>query len=333
MASVTDVTIGATSTSILTAAIWKTLGGPVYLKNESDTIVVLTISSADAYNLDPGEVLQVLPGQVITGTAVGGSKLLQIIAGIVPSDESAAKAAGGSSSGGASGGGRALWSTGQDDFTAVRLAATTLTLGTFPAAMGTVTAPNFVQVVVTDSAGEQTTYTPDSNAMTIAGQVLTVADAVFDATDLGYDVFIWGPPKSYAASEGADQVANITPEWAHVLTQQESATGLGDGVSDEYIDLEYYNEVTIQITDTPGTAGTNTYKFFASAQNDGTAEASVEEVDVGSKLFSAATFTTDAFEPCSQPFRAKYLHIEITRTADGANTDGGYQLDIMAGNA
>lgn len=93
MASVTDVTIAATSTSIITAAMWKTLGGPVYLKNESDTIVVLTISSADTYDLDPGEIVQVLPGQIITGTAVGGSKLLQIIAGIVPSDESAAAAA------------------------------------------------------------------------------------------------------------------------------------------------------------------------------------------------------------------------------------------------
>ncbi len=92
MASITDVTIGAGSTSILTAAMWKTLGGPVYLKNESDTIVVLTISSADTYDLDPGEPLLVLPGQVVTGTAVGGSKLLQIIAGIVPVDESAARA-------------------------------------------------------------------------------------------------------------------------------------------------------------------------------------------------------------------------------------------------
>lgn len=93
MASVTDVTIGATSTSIITAAMWKTLGGPVYLKNESDTIIVLTISGSDTYDLDPGEPLQVLPGQIVTGTAVGGSKLLQIIAGIVPVDESAAAAA------------------------------------------------------------------------------------------------------------------------------------------------------------------------------------------------------------------------------------------------
>jgi hypothetical protein len=93
MASVTDVTIGATSTDILTSAMWNTLGGPVHLKNESDTIIVLTISSADPYNLDPGEIIQVLPGQVVTGTAVGGGKLLQIIAGIVPVDESAAAAA------------------------------------------------------------------------------------------------------------------------------------------------------------------------------------------------------------------------------------------------
>ena len=91
MAPVTNVTIGSSSTSIITAAMWKTLGGPVWLKNESDTIEVLTISGGDDYDLDPGEIVQVLPGQIVTGTAVGGSKLLQIIAGIRPMDESAAK--------------------------------------------------------------------------------------------------------------------------------------------------------------------------------------------------------------------------------------------------
>lgn len=92
MASVTDKTIGATATSILVAADWKTYSGPVWLKNESDEIITLTISSADDYDLDPGEIIQVLPGQIVTGTAVGGAAKLQIIAGIVPVDESAAAA-------------------------------------------------------------------------------------------------------------------------------------------------------------------------------------------------------------------------------------------------
>jgi hypothetical protein len=92
MAAITDVTIGATATSIITAAMWKTLGGPVYLKNESDEVITLTISGADTMELDPGEPQHVLPGQVVTGTAVGGAALLQIYQGIIPDSESAAKA-------------------------------------------------------------------------------------------------------------------------------------------------------------------------------------------------------------------------------------------------
>lgn len=92
MASVTNKTIGATATSILLAADWKNCAGPVWLKNESSEVITLTISGADTYALDPGEIIQVLPGQIVTGTAVGGAAKLQIIAGIVPADESAAEA-------------------------------------------------------------------------------------------------------------------------------------------------------------------------------------------------------------------------------------------------
>ncbi len=92
MASVTDVVIGAGSTSILTAALWKTYGTPVTLKNESDEIITLIISGADTTELDPGEALPVIRGQIITGTAVGGAALLQVWQGIVPPDESAASA-------------------------------------------------------------------------------------------------------------------------------------------------------------------------------------------------------------------------------------------------
>jgi len=92
MASITDVTIGATSTSIIAAADWKTLGSPVYLQNESDEIITLTISGADTKDLDPGEPQHVLPGQIVTGTAVGGAALLQIYQGIIPTNETAAKA-------------------------------------------------------------------------------------------------------------------------------------------------------------------------------------------------------------------------------------------------
>jgi hypothetical protein len=195
---------------------WNTLGGPVYLKNESAEAITLTISSADDYSLDPGEVLQVLPGQVVTGTAVGGAALLQIIAGIVPADESASKGGGSVVAGGgaAASASRSTWSVHDNDFTAVIASATTLTLGTFPTALGTPNDEDFCLVVVTDANGLQTAYVPTRNAMTLSGQVLTVAGAAFDGTDLGYDVWIWGPPKSYDLSLNGDYVRELSPLWA-----------------------------------------------------------------------------------------------------------------------
>ena len=94
MASVKNVYIGIGSTSILSAADWRLYSGPIWIKNESDTIQTVIVSGADPYDLDPGEPLQVLPGQIVTGSAVGGNKLLQIIAGIVPANESASKGPG-----------------------------------------------------------------------------------------------------------------------------------------------------------------------------------------------------------------------------------------------
>jgi len=144
--------------------------------------------------------------------------------------------------------------------------------------------------------------------------------------------FRHGSVFAYDASTDSLQGTRLNPESHYVQSLQKVASALGDGVYDEYIDAEYYNQPTIQITDTPGIAGTNTYKIFASAQNDGTAQASVEEVDVGTALFGAASWTADAFLPATRKFRSKYIHIQITRTADTANTDGGYQIDIMDGN-
>lgn len=93
MPTVTDITIGAAPTNIIVAADWKTLGTPVNIKNESDEIITVTISGADPFPLDPGEVQPLISGQIVTGTAVSGSALLQLWQGVVPPDESAAAAA------------------------------------------------------------------------------------------------------------------------------------------------------------------------------------------------------------------------------------------------
>lgn len=342
MSSVDDVTIGAGSTSIITAAMWKILGGPVWLKNESDTIVVLIISGSDDYDLDPGEIVQVLPGQIVTGSAVGGSKLLQIIAGIRPMDESAAKAVATAAASiiaaaePALGSGDDLWSVGKDDFTAVYASTGTLTLGTFPTPMGTPNDGDFAKVVVTRASGEQVTYLPVNNAMTLAGQVLAVTGTPFLNTDLDYDVFIWGPPKSYDASTNADQVVPLTQPRPQQDSPQQSASSLADGTTHKYFDVEQGERVTFRILDTPGVAGDNTYTIHTSQLNDTTAEGSADYQDRTDEYTPWAEITSAmiAAKPADgvieiYGFQAKRFRITSVRANDGANSDGAYQYDAM----
>ena len=134
---------------------------------------------------------------------------------------------------------------------------------------------------------------------------------------------------AFDALVGAIQVFILNPPWSHVLTQQEVASAKGDNVYDYYIDFETYDDVAIQFTRTSG-SGTDTVKIFASAVNDGTAQESVDEIDVGTSHFGSATWTASAFITPTKKFRAKYIHIELTRTGD-TGTDGAWQFDIMGG--
>lgn len=92
--STTDKLIGVGPTSVMTSAESRAMGSPLYVKNESDVVMVLVVSGSDDYDLDPGEPFQVIPGQVVTASAMGGNKLLQIIAGVTPVSETTSKGPG-----------------------------------------------------------------------------------------------------------------------------------------------------------------------------------------------------------------------------------------------
>lgn len=218
--SIANKTILQTETSILTSAESQSIGSPIYVKNESSEIITLIRSGQADYALDPGEPQQILPGQAVSGTSISGTALLQIIVGFIPANEVGASAGGpvGVSGSAVVSGSAAIWSAGQNDFTVTRASDTTLTLGTFPTAMGTVRDEQFILVIVTDSAGVQRAYVPTANAMTIAGQVLTVTGGFFDPSDIGYDVMIWGPPKNRDATINGDQVRVLNPSVVDSLT-------------------------------------------------------------------------------------------------------------------
>ncbi len=92
MAAITNVTVLVGATNIFTAAESRALTGPLYVKNVSSEVVTLIVAGSDSIALDPGEPQHVLPGQLVTGTSVGGAAVVEKYSGIIPTDESASKA-------------------------------------------------------------------------------------------------------------------------------------------------------------------------------------------------------------------------------------------------
>lgn len=223
MAAITPITVLATATPVVDGS--ETGSRPMILKNASSEDIVLDFAgSTQDYPLDPGEEITVIPGMVITATSASGTALLLVLRGVVPGPElTAGGGPVGASGSAAVSGSSALWSAGQNDFTVARASDTTLTLGTFPTAMGAVRDEQFAAVFVTDSAGIQRAYVPTSNAMTIAGQVLTVTGGFFAASDIGYDVWILGPPKGYDGTVNGDQVRVLNPSAVDSLTGADMA--------------------------------------------------------------------------------------------------------------
>jgi hypothetical protein len=190
------------------------------------------------------------------------------------------------------------------------------------------------EIVLTVGTGDTRTLPPKGWDVVLPGMVVTATSTSGTAVLQVLRGLVPGPSSAgagYDASVGGDQVWRLNPEWAHILEQQESASGKGDGPTVYHVDFSTYSEVSVQFQDTPGATGTNTYKIYASAEADGAAAAAATYVDVGSKLFGAASWTTSDFLPSSQPFRAQYLKIEVVRSGDGGSNDGAWTIDIQAG--
>ncbi len=228
------------------------------------------------------------------------------------------------------------WSVGEGDLTAVRLSDTTLTLGTFPTALGTPADGQFLRVVKTQADGTRVSYLPGPYPMTLSGQVLTATGALFEATDLDYDVFIAGPPKGYDAATNAKQNIPLTRLRPRQDSPQKAASGLDDDTYHEYFDVEQGRIFTNEIVDVPGAAGDNTYTLWTSSRNDGTGETGVTYYDRTLELLGQATVTSaDLLANPSDGvwtvygFQAKRVRITMVRANDGANNDGGYEYDMM----
>lgn len=96
-----------------------------------------------------------------------------------------------------------------------------------------------------------------------------------------------------------------------------SDTGQTDG--NKYFtppELTHFRYFSIEIVDTPGAAGTNTYTLEASMDNS-------TWIDVTNAWTGSASYTTHAYLNPDRVRVAKYLRIKRVRSGDAANNDGG----------
>jgi hypothetical protein len=333
-----NISVGTTATNVITAAEFQS--APLEFQNRSDKVVTLTAtgSTGDTYDMDPWEILRDVPGNVlITATVPTGTATLVVLrAGINSGERLIGESASdpiftlptGATAAPTPAGGRGQWSTGQDDFTAVYASATTLTLGTFPTALGTPVSGDFFLVVQTTSTGAQIFYTPNDYAMTLSGQVLTVTGAAFvtgGSADLAYDVFCWGPPREHDASINAAQVRELSPLWAR--QQNVTVADVSSLADDTYyypsaagIDHSGYLYGIVDVL-LSCSAGTVTATWEAQAH------ASATWRDVTQPLFNVANLQASAGSPAGDiwpitvPFVAVGMRLKVVVAGAGGSAD------------
>jgi len=139
--------------------------------------------------------------------------------------------------------------------------------------------------------------------------------------------------KGYSSGADALKVTNITPASSENEPSQVVASSQGNGTTNYYFDLEGRPKFSLQITNTDGAAGDNTYKVYGTVQNDGTVAASCTYVDVSTDYDAAGEWSTaagnlDKIINETAGVGYKYLKVEVVRANDGGGTDGAWTLDF-----
>lgn len=150
-------------------------------------------------------------------------------------------------------------------------------------------------------------------------------------------------PIRFVQGFGFDSAANavrtneIDPVDHHDLGQTiMDDSGVGDGDTDSaMIDMEHCSSLTLQIEDTPGTAGDNAYTIFASNMNVAPTSATFHDVTATfiakDNTDGAASYVTSDFLRAPAGFKARWVYVHRFRQNDGANTDGGTSIYAWKG--
>lgn len=139
----------------------------------------------------------------------------------------------------------------------------------------------------------------------------------------------------YDSGTDSNKVFEVSPIPQHNVPDKRSATAQTDGTTTYYFDVRSYPKWSIQLMNTEGAAGDNTYTLEATVRDDGTAVATIDSdgdfLDVGTDYnaagqWSVADGNLDAMIHEDSGVGYSYLKLEVVRANDGANNDGAWDI-------
>jgi hypothetical protein len=152
------------------------------------------------------------------------------------------------------------------------------------------------------------------------------------------DVEVHAAHRAYSSTEDAYQAYSVNPEHAWTGEIQYTAAAQGDGTTNYYWDVDTFKYWGVQIADTPGAAGDNTYTIAASWEDNGTAAAAsaytvVHQPWFGVAATTSALITANAYAgvlEVNTPLTCKFIRLQVVRANDGAATDGAWTIDARS---
>ncbi len=136
--------------------------------------------------------------------------------------------------------------------------------------------------------------------------------------DVGY---LYSRLRGYDTGSDSNKSFEVAPIWnQHVEETIADVTNETDATTNYFIDMDGYSGLNLQLIISGG-SGTMTVTVAASAQDDGTAAASVTYRDVTNDVFGAASFTasTYLFDDAKVLGGAKFVRIQTVSSTGGSN--------------
>ena len=147
----------------------------------------------------------------------------------------------------------------------------------------------------------------------------------YKSPDLGLERYL----VQWEVLGGVDRATGLgtsgTPNTELVLAAE---TAQVDGTTDYYFDMSGYERFTLQLDDTPGANGDNTYTVATTAQDDGTPASECTYLDVTNDWFFAPNFVADAILERDIPVAVKFVRLRVVRANDGAAVDGAWTIHL-----